>query len=120
MVYLLDRECTSSEIRYFDDFAWQNSPKSDPELIQNPRITFACLVSILFFEKRQTRKYRNEKRSKRAESAVRCGDFGTYASAQLPIGFENGPMQVENSTYISAKERCAVKISQMQRNAKET
>ena len=60
----------------------------------------------MFFEKQQTREYRNQKRNKRAESTVRCGDFSTYVSAQLPIGFENGPMQVEDSISISAKERC--------------
>ena len=76
-------------------------------------------MSIRFSKKRQTRDYWNQKRSRRAESTVFCGDFGTYASAQLPIRFENGPMQVENSIFISAKERCAVKCKGMQRNCNE-
>ena len=76
-------------------------------------------MSIRFSKKRQTRDYWNQKRSRRAESTVFCGDFGTDASAQLPIRFENGPMQVENSTTISAKERCAVKCKGMQRKCNE-
>ena len=64
MVYLLDRECTSSEIRNFDDFDRENSPKSDPELIQNPRITFACLGDLNFVfrknDKRESTETKNE------------------------------------------------------------
>ena len=84
-----------------------------PSKLWGDESSFLETVSICFSKKRQTRKCRNEKRSKRAESTVRCGDFGTYASAQLPIYFENGPMQVENSIFISAKERCAVKCKGM-------
>ena len=44
--------------------------------------------------------------TKRAKSTARCGHFGTHDCSELPIAFENGPMEDGTLIWISAKERC--------------